>query len=201
MELSLFISRNIQSVPRACAILLIGIALASFTGCGLLQKCGCSPAPETHVAINRVDTVWQQEVCFAPNTQNGKQVPGILGRVWLYSPADKNPVDLLGTIEASLVDITPAESGGQAVTLAYYRFNPRELEQLKRKDLLGMGYSLFLPLESYRPDIKQVRIQLVFVDGQGNRTDAPPDILTLRVDQRMVRMQTEQKKVVPAAVK
>jgi hypothetical protein len=140
-------------------------------------------------------------VCFAPNTQTGTQVPGILGRVWLYTAAGKSPVDPPGTIDASIVDVTPAESGGSPVTLAYYRFNPTELEQLKRKDLLGVGYSLFLPLKSYRSDVKHVRIQLTFVDDRGHRTDGAPDILLLRADERMVKMHTEQNKLLTAGVK
>ncbi len=202
MERRLFISRNIRSAARACAFLSVVLISAASIGCELLPKCICGPASDPHVAITRVDTLWQQEVCVTENTRDGKPVPGILGRVWLYTANGKAPVEAPGGIAVWMHDLTPTESGKEPVALASWGFNPKELDQLKRKDMVGIGYSLFLPLEIYRPDMKQVRITLAFVDEKGNRTAAPPDVLILRVDERVIRMQTDNnKQLVPAAVK
>ena len=46
--------------------------------------------------------------------------------------------------------------------LEEWHFDKETLKRLQRKDPVGVGYTLFLPWGSYRPDLKQVQLRMRF---------------------------------------
>lgn len=50
--------------------------------------------------------------------------------------------------------------------LEQWRFDPQTLKRLLKKDMIGQGYTLFLPWGTYRPDVRRVRVNVRYeVDG------------------------------------
>src|SRR5581483_612242 len=51
--------------------------------------------------------------------------------------------------------------------LEEWRIDSDTLKRLGKRDMLGWGYTLFLPWSTYRPDVGQVRMKLAYVPVKG----------------------------------
>ncbi len=153
----------------ACAALL----LASMTGCTAFQTM-CSNKwldvawvdPGATVAVNDVLTFWHNQIVITQDpTRNNASLPGLAGRVMLFNDASGKSLDARGKVIVKMFDVPPRN--GQPKQLGEWTFDTESLKLLKRKDRISDGYTLFLPWMEYRPDIKQVNLQVCYVPDQG----------------------------------
>jgi hypothetical protein len=134
--------------------------------------------------VASVETFWDHNLRFAENLGSpGAPIPGVMGRIWVYSEVGKTPTAVAGSVEADVLDITNA---GDPVRLACYQIDKQKMKTLMKEDGVGVGYSLFLPLENYTPAVKRVMLRVAFVDEHGNRTKDAPVMLTLRSGENTV---------------
>jgi hypothetical protein len=120
--------------------------------------------------------LWQPEVRFAADpTRNGAMIPGLAGRVYLFGPDIAFPLTGDGGMIIDLYD----ESSGQPVQLEQWRFDPETLHRLLRRDIVGWGYTLFLPWSTYKPEISKVHMKLRYDPAHGSPLFAESSPMTL----------------------
>jgi hypothetical protein len=123
----------------------------------------------------QVVATWNHQVTFtADPAHNGVLAPGLSGRLYLFGRQVSFPMTSDGSLVVELYDETPptvvATGGpppqprvgpdGQPLPLEVWRFDKDTLKRLLQRDVIGWGYTLFLPWGTYRPDIGQVRLKV-----------------------------------------
>jgi hypothetical protein len=156
------------------------LCLAPACGCTSLEaftaKTDCPPVGPAF----RVVATWNNEVIFAPDpTRNGAENPGLAGRVYLFGPEISYPLGGDGAIMVDLYDETAPGSKTNPVMLEHWTFDKETLKLLQRKDMIGWGYTLFLPWGTYKPEIRQVRLQLCYQPEKGTPLYTESTRLTL----------------------
>ena len=144
--------------------------------CGLSTGCvtlgvpslvgGTKKNPPCQVAVN-----WQNEVRFAPDTTRGGELtPGLAGRVYLFGKDISCPVEGDGSLYVELADAseTPPKP------LEEWKIPAEKLRLFLRKDPVGIGYTIFLPWATYRPDLTKVRMKLAYQPKEGAPLFAAP---------------------------
>lgn len=159
-----------------------GLMLATaliLSGCVLPGKfLGSEIAPTIQPAS--VVATWNPKVVYTPDPANGgKPSPGLAGRVYLFGPTPDCPLACDGSIAVEVYDDTPKNGQASSVLLEQWHFDPATLKRLQKKDMIGEGYTLFLPWGTYRTDIKQVHLQLRFEPAAGSPLFAPSGPMTI----------------------
>ncbi len=137
-------------------------------GCVHLPKTG-SDEPMPHGAVCQVTATWNHQVVFAPDpTHGGAPTPGLAGRLYLFGQEISYPLVEEGSLTVDLYDDTkPATNGQQPIPLEEWRLDAATLKRLVRRDMIGYGYTLFLPWGTYKPEINQIHLKLHFVTSKG----------------------------------
>jgi hypothetical protein len=118
--------------------------------------------------VCQVAATWNNKVLFAPDpTHGGAPTPGLAGRVYLFGPDLAHPLAGDGRLSVHLYDHGPTKAGGAPVALEEWHIDKDTLKKLLRKDLVGWGYTLFLPWGTYKPEITQVYLQLSYQPPTG----------------------------------
>lgn len=156
--------------PRLIAPFLV---LTALSGCAITQPhmlfSKTAPAEPAQVVAT-----WSNRVSFVPDpANNGVPAPGIAGRVYLFGPTPDFPMSGNGNMVVDLYDDSPRNGQPSSVHLEQWRFDPATLQQLFKKDTIGMGYTLFLPWGTYRPDIKIVHLAVKYEPLNGTPLYAP----------------------------
>jgi hypothetical protein len=164
-----------KPMRRAARPLALSLAL----WCGLSAGCvelnafvtpDAKPAPTG--LPRQIVATWENRVMWTPDTMhNGQQVPGVAGRLYLFGE-EVGGVPMLcdGAVVVDLYDDRPITQGGQPVLLEEWRIDEKSLHRLKRKDMIGWGYTLFLPwstLEKH-PDINLIHLAVRYTPTEGN---------------------------------
>jgi hypothetical protein len=148
------------------AIMILGLAL--LPGCASVDsnaKGGVSP-PVAPVA--QLQALWQNRVITTPDVAHkGASLPGLVGRVYLLGTDLTQPVKGDGTLLVDLYDADQNTPQGQQRLLEHYEFPKKVLDQLLRKDVVGWGYTVFLPWPEYQPDIKHVELRASYNRANG----------------------------------
>jgi hypothetical protein len=111
-----------------------------------------------------VVATWNNRVVYAADpVHGGTSTPGLAGRVYLFGPQVDNPLAGDGSFVVDLYD----DSGAKSVLREEWRFDRDTLQKLLRKDMVGWGYTLFLPWGTYKPDVQQVRLQVCYQPAKG----------------------------------
>ena len=128
-------------------------------------------ARQAHIA-------WENHVMTAADTQNGgRPLPGIAGRLYLFGENVGYPLRSGGTVTVVMHEV---KKDGSLKQLADWTIDPVTLQRLGRKDMVGWGYTLFLPWESHNPEIRRVQLQAKFTqDGSTNPLFTPASTVTL----------------------
>jgi hypothetical protein len=122
-------------------------------------------------SVHQVVATWNNQVFTAPDpVHGGAAVTGLAGRLYLFGPQLDFPLEGDGAVVVDLYDPTSgtAAPNGTPVPLEEWRFDKDTLKRLERKDMIGWGYTLFLPWGTYRPEIKQVRLQVRYEPPGGS---------------------------------
>jgi hypothetical protein len=160
-----------RKVRLAATLLLIALPLSS--GCFLRGKFtnpGKTEPAQTAVASQAVAT-WNGKVEYGPDPlKGGAVVPYLVGRMYLFGPDIKQsgtPLIGDGSLIVDLYDHTPRPGSSEPVMLQQHRFDPETLKKLAKEDLFGMGYTVYFPWLTYRPDITQVHLIMRFDQAKG----------------------------------
>ena len=142
--------------------------LVSGSGCVHLPKTG-SDDPTPHGAVCQIAATWNHQVVFAPDpTHNGAPTPGLAGRLYLFGKEISYPLVEEGSLIVDLYDETKPAAEGQPLPLEEWRLDPATLKRLAKKDMIGYGYTLFLPWGTYKPEINQIHLKIRFVTAKGD---------------------------------
>lgn len=150
--------------------------LARATGAGLLllslvlSGCVSMPmwnenAPPAPVIASSLATIWRPDVRFESNPfQGGVPFPGLAGRVLLYSGESGVPVVSDGAMDVELWDA----SAKPEVLMEMWKFDKDTLKRSLKKDVIGWGYTVFLPWTTYRQDITKVHLRVTYKQAKSN---------------------------------
>jgi hypothetical protein len=174
-ELSARPGRGAWGVAAAGLILV----LLAAAGCTTLDTfVGCGDAPPTG-AIFQVQAIWNPEVLFTPDpTHGGTPTPGIAGRLYLFGKVIGAPLEGDGSVLVALYN----EDGDKPKLMEEWQIDAATLHRLLRKDMIGWGYTLFLPWGTYRPDIKRVHLKLSYQPAKGAALYSDSQPMCLRRD-------------------
>jgi hypothetical protein len=133
----------------------------------------------------RVMGWWEPSVRFTQDpTHNGAPTAGLAGRIYLFGPEIKDPLVGNGSITVALFD--DARPPGQQGPAPVYQwtFDAATLQRLLRRDVIGWGYTLFLPCVPYRPEddvqrMAHVTLKVRYDQEKCATLFADPALLTL----------------------
>lgn len=136
-----------------------------------------TPKPSAHCC--QAVVTWSNKVHYVPDTVNdGKPVPGIIGRLYLFGERIDYPLVGDGSIIVDLFNDAAPSPDGQP--LERWQIDADTMHRLLRKDTIGWGYTLFLPWGSCRSDITRVHMTMRYEPRNGgNPLFAPSSGLTL----------------------
>lgn len=130
---------------------------------------------------SQVIVTWEPRVLVtADSAGGGAPLPGIAGRLYLFGNECGYPMAHDGTLHVELYDVGPVANGGQPAFLEYWDIDAQKLKMLLRKDIVGWGYTVFLPWGSYAPTVTQVQMKLCFMTTQGIPLYAPSSPMKLQ---------------------
>lgn len=164
-----------NSIPlRMSAVALLSAMFLALTGCtttaSFLAPDEDSPPSGT---VTRITAVWNNEVAFvADPTHNGAKKPGIAGRLYLFGKDMKYPLAAEGSLMVDLYDDGPADSGQDPRMIEEWRIDNNTLQRLVARDMIGWGYTLFLPWGSYKPEITRVHLAIRFQPAEKTKPQA-----------------------------
>ncbi len=148
---------------------VIGLSLMMGAGCQSLSSYEFSALWEEHAPVGKPDEVaalWLGGVDVKPDPlQGGAPVPGFAGRIILMRSKPGDTVAVDGTIQVQCFLDHPGQS--QAQPLEQWTILPEHLPMLLKKDISGWGYSVWLPWNSYSPNIRAVRLIVQYQPKEG----------------------------------
>lgn len=128
----------------------------------------------------RLTAAWDNKIIFAPDpTHGGEPVPGLVARLWVFGPDQSVPLDPDGEILVAMWDTAPKSDGGQPVLLEVWHIDREHAKRFVRPDIIGNGYSVFLPSQKYHIDLKQVNVQVRYNGADGRNLVSATQLLTL----------------------
>jgi hypothetical protein len=149
--------------------------LVFVAGCVTLPKAD-KEDPMPHGEVRQTVATWNHQVVFAADpVHGGVESPGLVGRLYLFGQEVSFPVIDDGSVIVDLYDDSQSEeksaaevaNGSQQLPLEEWRFDPITLKKLAKKDMIGWGYTLFLPWGTYKPDIHQVHLKVRYLTAKG----------------------------------
>jgi hypothetical protein len=137
----------------------------------------------------QVLTFWQNRILQTPDpANNGRMSPGLAGRLYVYGPDLKYPIPGDGGVVIELYD----EDGREPVFVERWEIDPVTFKRLLKQDMLGWGYTVFLPLvKDCRPDMSKVRLRVRYQPGpSGSAPLFREDQMTLAATNGRIDVQT-----------
>jgi hypothetical protein len=154
---------------------------------------------EPSPGICQIHAFWDNQVRVTQDVANkGQPLPGLAGRLYLMGPEFGKTEKGDGSVTVDMYDITSAQPGTQPRHLERWQLDNGNLAKLFRKDKIGWGYTLFLPLSPYSPEIQRVELKVCYAPAKGTPVYAEPTPLSLH--NQLTFSQTRQLAVQPAGV-
>jgi hypothetical protein len=142
-------------------VMLIGLC---GIGCQSLASFEFSTLWEDRAPVGKPDQVsafWVDGVDVKPDpTQGGVLIPGFAGRIVFMRTKQSDTVAVSAPITIQAYISSPNQN--QAIPLEQWTIQPDHLPLLFKRDIAGWGYTVWLPWNSYSPEIKQVRLIVVY---------------------------------------
>lgn len=169
-----------MNLPKAnCRALALCFIIAG--GCVSFDKSKLGLGELDAPVVSQAHTYWESRVAVIEDVaNNGRPVPGIAGRLYFFGTEIGHPVKGKGAVAVDIYDATGGSPGPQTQPLIHVDFDAQSLDQLYRKDTIGWGYTLFLPWETYRSEVKRIQLNLRYTPAKGTPIFAPPHTITLR---------------------
>jgi hypothetical protein len=129
----------------------------------------------------QLGTFWRKEVVYAPDpVHGGAPNPGLAGRLYLFGPENGSPpLAGDGSLVVDLFDDSGIAAGAPSKRLERWCIDKDTLKRLMRHDIIGDGYTLFLPWGTFKPDIRLVHLLVCYQPQKGTPlyTTSQPIIL------------------------
>jgi hypothetical protein len=172
--------------PRWCFGLVwsLAVVVGLCSGCVTTEKSVASgdKPPALGVPCQIVAT-WQTDVAYAPDpTHGGAMNPGLAGRLYLFGKVIDFPMAAEGSLIVEMVD----ESKDKPEAVEQWRIDPGTMQRLLRQDMIGWGYTLFLPSGRYKPEMTKVRMRTCFTPVKGSPLFSE-SVVTLAAGNGMIR--------------
>ena len=167
---------------RRLAVISLALLGTLTAGCATLNSVTPSLDGPASGAYSHIVAYWNPEIIHTPDpTHGGMDVSGIAGRVYFVDDSPKlgakfsvdnpNPIEFKasgeGAVVVDLYDPSRSEKGGVTGPLGQWRYDSATLQRLLRKDMIGWGYTLFLPWPDYKPDVTRIQLRLRFEPAKG----------------------------------
>ena len=159
---------------------LLGLAGCLAVGCVSDKMMTVPPLIATRDGPSQIVARWNNTVGVSPDpVHGGRPQAGLVGRVYLFGPKMDIPLEGDGTLTVELFN--PAEHGrdGGPKLIEKWIISPQDFHRLKRPDVFGNGYSLFLPWGTYRPDLTEIHLRVCFQQKTGAPLYANSGLLKL----------------------
>jgi hypothetical protein len=120
---------------------------------------------------------WSHDVVTTPDpVHNGTPTPGLAGRLYLFGPEIGYPLVGDGSLSVDLYDEGPKVNGGTPVLLEQWHIDKDTLRRLLKRDMIGWGYTLFLPWGTCKPEITRINLKMRYepLKGYPLFTDSGP---------------------------
>jgi hypothetical protein len=132
---------------------LVMAASALSAGCATtdwMTAKGLTTAP----AACQMMAIWPPHLEYAADpANNGKPLPGLAGRVYLFGPNLKEALIGDGSLTAEAYD-----DAEEPTLLERWEIDPTTLKRLAKEDgLVGWGYTVYLPWTKRSPDLTKMR--------------------------------------------
>jgi hypothetical protein len=102
---------------------------------------------------------WQKNMAYAADpTHNGQMNPGLAGRLYLFGQQIDYPMTGNGALMVEMFD----ETQGPPVKVEQWSLDPVTLQRLLRRDMIGWGYTLFLPSGTWKPEMSKIRVRTCY---------------------------------------
>ena len=158
--------------------LAAGLLLTALSGCMAPGWGRCENEPPPPGIPCQVVATWEPKVRFASDpTHGGNLTPGLAGRVYLFGPEIGTPMTGDGSLVVDLFDET--DPGHPGVLLEEWRLDPVTFQRLLRADIIGWGYTVFLPWGTYKPEINRVHLKVRYEPAKGTPLYAHSAPMTL----------------------
>jgi hypothetical protein len=153
------------SIRRA---VLASLALAALACAGCLGRNFSKKEPLKPAIHGQLVSTWDNKVAFAPDfSRGGAVMPGLVGRVYLFGPDLAVPYIGDGKLVVDLYDATPRGPDSEPKLTDHFEIDPQSLSQFAKTDFVGDGYTIFFPWFNYRPEVKQVYLQMRYTAANG----------------------------------
>jgi hypothetical protein len=163
------------SRPGRQAAALLPLLLS---GCVTLGWHAEGPPPSAVAPCQLVATWLPRAVQGVDTVHAGKMTVGLAGRVWLMGPDGGAPLVGDGDLKVELYVEPPAGTGPQLLEVWNIGHDDLHHKCLKR-DLIGWGYNLELPWNTYRPDLTRVLMRVCYKSDKGAPLYSPLQPVTL----------------------
>jgi hypothetical protein len=137
-----------------CALLSAGCAVTE----GFTCKDDSKPPPPGSPC--QISTLWQNRIARAADPIRGGQMnAGLAGRLYLFGPEIKKPMTATGAVQVEMFDET---NGPSNTRIEVWDIDSATVEQFLRRDIIGWGYTLFLPSGTWKPEMTRLRLRTGF---------------------------------------
>jgi hypothetical protein len=166
---------------RLLAALTAGLlSCAALVGCVTFDPWVKKHDPAPTGKVTQLAVTWDKGIAFLPDfTHGGAMNPGLVCRIYLFGSDGSFPLAGDGTVTIDLFDDSPLAAGREPIQKERWNFDKDTLKGCLRKDLVGWGYSLFLPWATYSPDIKQVHMMVCYTPHNGFPFYSPSQTMSL----------------------
>ncbi|HLW67378.1 MAG TPA: hypothetical protein VKS79_18835 [Gemmataceae bacterium] len=176
-------SLNVRRIGKSIGIAVALACLA--TGCETTSQwfsaIGGSPKPSG--PPQHMEAIWTKGVQWVPDpTKSGQPGPVLACRLYFFTGDDvKFTSTVDGTLTVDLYDDSNRTAGDASKPMEKWIFKADALKNMLQKDAwLGQGYTIGLPWPTYRPDIKEVHLNMTFEpSGGGQPITTMSGIMTL----------------------
>ncbi len=160
---------------------VLALICLSSAGCvGLGDLVPTTDGPPTGKPC-QVITDWNDQVVFTPDpTHGGAPTPGLACRLYLFGERIDFPMACAGKVTVDIYDVSDPGKETQPKLLEVLYIDKDTLHRLLRRDMIGWGYTLFLPWGTYNPQIKCVQLKLRYEPVNGTPLFTASKKLTLR---------------------
>ncbi len=197
-----FVSRSYRGLGLTC---LIAALMSASLGCNAFQRVGTTEwltsswvDQESKRPVSHVLSRWENNVRTTSNNQaGGAPLVGLAGRVYLMDESTGQGVSAQGDLLVQLYDMTNVGPNSPPQKILEVLYDPASLKQVKRKDLIGEGYTLFLPWENYNPAVKKVQVQVSYQPKNAAAHFSDPTVVSLQTEQPLPYLAHQN--VIPAA--
>ena len=175
----------IRRLATRGGLLALPLVAALAVGCVTTESGGfwktekpIEPAPRQIVCV------WQNNVVNVPDsTRGGQPMVGLAGRVYFFGEQFDFPKLCCGALGVSVSD----ETSGKPVMIDHIEVDPETLKRLAKKDFLGEGYTIFIPLTKYKEDMSKLRLRTAFKATGAQAPLFSDNIVTLDASNGIIR--------------